>query len=136
MTLIRRSTPLVDLVSFQDAMERLFDERFFRPVWIGNGERLTAPALDLYTTPEAVIAKVALPGVKPEDVDVTIGDDVVTISGAFKEEKETTDAGYVHARAGASQALLEPLDGERRVGGDDRCQLERGRQELLVRDDA
>ena len=96
MTLIRRPTPLTDLVSFQDAMERLFDERFFRPVWIGNGERLTAPALDLYTTPEAVIAKVALPGVKPEDVDVTIGDDVVTISGAFKEEKETTDAGYVH----------------------------------------
>ena len=96
MTLIRRPTPLTDLVSFQDAMERLFDERLFRPVWIGNGERLAAPALDLYTTPEAVIAKVALPGVKPEDVDVTIGDDVVTISGAFKEEKETTDAGYVH----------------------------------------
>ena len=43
-----------------------------------------------------MIAKVALPGVKPEDVDVTIGDDLVTISGAFKEEKETTDAGYVH----------------------------------------
>jgi HSP20 family protein len=50
----------------------------------------------VYTTPEAVIAKVALSGVKPEDVDVTIGDDLVTISGVFKEEKETTDAGYVH----------------------------------------
>jgi len=96
MTLIRRPTPLADLVSFQDAMERLFDERFFRPMWIGNGERRAAPALDLYTTPEAVIAEIALPGVKPEDVDVTIGDDLVTISGAFKEEKATTDAGYVH----------------------------------------
>jgi HSP20 family protein len=95
MTLIRRPTPLADLVSFQDAMERLFDERFFRPMWIGNGERRAAPALDLYTTPDAVIAKVALPGVKPEDVDVTIGDDLVTISGAFKEEKETGDTGYV-----------------------------------------
>jgi HSP20 family protein len=96
MTLIRRPTPLVDLVSFRDAMERLFDERPFRPMWIGNGERGTAPALDLYTTPEAVIAKVALPGIKPEDVDVTIADDMVTISGAFKEEKERSDAGYVH----------------------------------------
>jgi HSP20 family protein len=96
MTLIRRPTPLVDLVSFQDAMERLFDDRFFKPMWIRNGERQAAPALDLYTTPEAVIAKVALPGVKPEDVDVTIGEDLVTISGAFKEEKETGDAGYVH----------------------------------------
>ena len=96
MTLIRRPMPLGDLVSFREAMERLFDERFFRPVWIGNGDRQADPALDLFTTPEAVIAKVALPGVKPEDVDVTIGDDLVTISGAFKEEKETSEAGYVH----------------------------------------
>jgi HSP20 family protein len=96
MTPIRRPTPLVDLVSFRDAMDRLFDDRFFRPMWIGNGERNVAPALDVYTTPEAVIAKVALSGVKPEDVDVTIGDDLVTISGVFKEERETTDAGYVH----------------------------------------
>jgi HSP20 family protein len=95
MTLIRRPTPLVDLVSFRDAMERLFDDRYFRPLWMGNGERQTAPALDLYTTPEAVIAKVALPGVKPEDVDVIVGDDLVTISGAFKEEKETSESGYV-----------------------------------------
>ena len=96
MTLIRRPRALVDLVSFQDAMERLFDDRFFRPIWFGNGEQHAAPALDLYTTPEAVIAKVALPAVRPEDVDITIGDDLVTISGAFKEEKETSDAGYVH----------------------------------------
>jgi HSP20 family protein len=95
MTLIRRPTPLVELVSFRDAMERLFDDRLFRPMWIGNGERKAAPALDLYTTPEAVIAKVALPGVKPEDVDVTVGDDLVRISGAYRLEKETSDAGYV-----------------------------------------
>jgi HSP20 family protein len=93
MTLIR--TPRVDLVSFRDAMEQL-DDRFFRPIWIGSGEQQAAPALDLYTTPEAVIARVALPGVKPEDVDVTISDELVTITGALKEEKETSDAGYVH----------------------------------------
>jgi len=96
MTLIRRPSPLAELVSFQDAMERLFDERSFRPMWVANGERLAVPALDVYGTPEAVIAKVALPGVKPDEVDVTIGDGVVTISGAFTEEKETSEAGYVH----------------------------------------
>jgi HSP20 family protein len=96
MTLIRRPTPLGDLVSFRDTMERLFDDRFFRPIWIGKGDGQTTPALDLYTTPEAVIAKVALPGVKPEEVDVTIADDLVTVSGAFKVEKETSEGGYVH----------------------------------------
>jgi HSP20 family protein len=96
MTLIRRPTPLAELVSFRDAMERLFDDRIFRPMWIGSGDRGSEPALDLYTTPEAVIAKVALPGIRPDDVDVTIGDGLVTISGAFKEEKEAKEAGYVH----------------------------------------
>ena len=96
MTLIRRPTPVTDLVSFRDAMDWLFDERFFRPMWIGNGERQATPALDLYTTPDAVFAKVALPGVKPEDVDVVISEETVTVSGAFQEERETTEAGYVH----------------------------------------
>jgi HSP20 family protein len=96
MTLIRRPSPVADLVSFRDAMDRVFDERLFRPLWLANAERQVVPALDLYATPEAVIAKVALPGVKPENVDVSIDDDIVTITGSFKEEKETTEAGYVH----------------------------------------
>jgi HSP20 family protein len=111
MTIIRRPTALADVVSWPDAMERLFDERFFRPIWIGGSERRVAPALDLYTTPEAVIAKVALPGVKPEDVDVTVADDRVTISGTFKEEKETSEAGYVHrelSEGGFSRSFMLP----------------------------
>jgi Molecular chaperone (small heat shock protein) len=96
MTLIRRPSPFADLVSFRDAMDRLFDERLFRPLWAASGEREAVPALDLYATSEAVIAKVALPGVKPEDVDVSVGDDLVTITGSFKEEKETPKGGYVH----------------------------------------
>ncbi len=95
MTVIRRPTPVADFVSFKDAMERLFDERFFRPIWIGDGEKQVIPALDLYTTPETVIAKIALPGVKPEDLDVTIGDDLVTINGSFMEE-EPLEEGFVH----------------------------------------
>jgi HSP20 family protein len=87
---------LADVVTLRDTMERLFDERFLRPIWPGNGERETTPPLDLFTTQEAVIAKVALPGVKPEDVDVTIADDLVTIRGSYEEEKETKDAGYTH----------------------------------------
>jgi HSP20 family protein len=98
MTLIRRPSPIADVVSFRDAMERWFDDRLFRPIWplTREGEPVVAPALDLYMTAEAVIAKVALPGLKPEDVDVTIGEDVVTISGSYKDEKETTEAGYLN----------------------------------------
>lgn len=95
MTLMRRPSNLSDVVTLRDAMERLFDDRTFRPLWHWNGDREVAPRLDLYTTPEAVIAKVALPGLKPDDVDVSIVDDVVTIQGSYKEEKETTETGYL-----------------------------------------
>jgi HSP20 family protein len=81
MTLIRRPPPFADLVTLRDTMEQFFDERFMRPMWPFDGER----------------RMVALPGVKPEAVEVTITEDLVTISGSFEEEKEeTTEAGYVH----------------------------------------
>lgn len=95
MTLMRRYSPFGD-VTLRDAMDRLFDERFLRPIWRWDGERETSPALDVYTNQDAVVARIALPGVRPEDVDVSIADDMVTIRGSFEEEKETTEAGYLH----------------------------------------
>jgi HSP20 family protein len=96
MAISRRPSPLADVVTMRDAVERMLDERFLRPFWPVNGDRQSVPAIDLYTTPDAVVAKVALPGVKPEDVDVSIADDVATVSGTFGEEKETTEEGFVH----------------------------------------
>jgi len=96
MTIIRRPTPFSEFVSLRDAMERLFDEQLFRPLWTADGEREVLPALDLYTTPDAVVARVALPGVKPEDVDITVAEEVVTIKGTFQEVKETPEPGYIH----------------------------------------
>ena len=96
MTLMRRPSSFAEVVNLRDAMDRLFDERFFRPIWPWTGEHEAVPALDLYTTQDAVIAKVALPGVKPEDVDVTIADGLVTVQGSYEEQTETTEAGYLH----------------------------------------
>jgi HSP20 family protein len=73
--------------AFREAMERLSDGPL-------------APALDLFMTTEGVVAKAALPGVKPDDVDITIGDDLVTISGFVEDESETTKGGYVHRELG------------------------------------
>jgi HSP20 family protein len=96
MTLIRRPSPVAELVTLREAMERLFDDRLFRPIWTLGEDRAAVPALDVYTTSDAVIAKIALPGVKSEDLDITIGDDLVTVTGSFTEEGETTTADYVH----------------------------------------
>jgi HSP20 family protein len=54
-----------------------------------------APALDLIETREAIVAKVALPGPKPRELDITIEDGLVRIRGCV-QEAETTNAGYLH----------------------------------------
>jgi len=112
MTLMRRPSPMAEVVSLRDAVERLFDDRFMRPIWPFNGEREATPALDLYTTPESVIARIALPGVKPEDVDVSVADDLVTVTGTFKEEKETAEPGYIHkelSRGAFHRSFMVPI---------------------------
>lgn len=96
MTLTRRPVLIPDPTAFHDSLERLFDDRFFRPFRIRPVEGEAVPALDLYTTAEAVIAKVALPGVKPDELDVRIAGDMVTISGDSTEEHEEQEAGYVY----------------------------------------
>lgn len=73
--------PAPFLQGLREAMERLADGPL-------------APALDLYVTARSVVARVALPGPKPEDVNVTIDGGLVTISGSVNEEHG--DAGYVH----------------------------------------
>jgi HSP20 family protein len=83
--------PFNEMMSLRDAMDRLFEDSFVRPRFgeliprVGFGEM----AIDMYETKDDVVVKTALPGVKPEDVDVTITGDVLSIKGETKEEKET-----------------------------------------------
>jgi HSP20 family protein len=77
--------PAPFLDAYRDAVERL-------------GDGPLAPGLDLYTTPETIVASVALPGVKPQDVDIDVADDLVTISGSVTDEARAGD--YVYRELG------------------------------------
>jgi HSP20 family protein len=96
MTLVRRVTPFENLVSLRETMDRLFDETLFRPLRFGDGKHGIYPLIDLYTTPDAVIAEIALPGLKLEEVDISMTEDLVTITGTFEEPKEAVERGYVY----------------------------------------
>jgi HSP20 family protein len=87
--MIRR--PAAEYVPLRDAFDRLFDESFFRPLRLG---RDAVPLVDLVTTPEDAILKVALPGIKPEDVSIDVTEEAVTISGKYAEELDERDVGY------------------------------------------
>jgi HSP20 family protein len=55
-----------------------------------------SPPIDLFTTPDSIIAKVGLPGVRREDVDVIVGDDLVTIRGSSDSETEPAAGEQIH----------------------------------------
>ena len=107
-----RWEPWSDLVSLREAMDRLFEESFVRPRagWLaplGDGSL----AVDMYETDEEVIVKTTVPGVKSEDIDVSITGDVLTIKGETKAEEKVEKANYIRQerRYGAfSRSLTLP----------------------------
>jgi len=96
MNLIRRQ-PATELVSLRQAMERLFDESFFAPYHLARGlETGEIIPIDMYYTPESLVVKASLPGLKPEEVDISIEDNVLTIKGETKAQEETKEANYIY----------------------------------------
>jgi len=84
--------PMNEMVTLREAMDRLFDDAFTRPLGLSNLADM--PAIDLYQTEDKVVVKAGLPGLKPEDVQVTVTANTLSLRGEFKEEKEEKDATY------------------------------------------
>jgi len=96
MTIIRRTNPLGELVSLRQAMDRLFEDSFVRPRTAIGGADEHSLALDIRTTGDELVVEAALPGIKPEDVDVTVLGDTLTISAAHRSEESRDNDGYTY----------------------------------------
>jgi HSP20 family protein len=94
MANVIRWDPFQDTVSLRDAMDRLFEESFVRPTLreSGNGSRAASLPVDLYETPEAVMVKTRLPGVNPEDVEVNVNGDNLTIKAELHSDATLDEA--------------------------------------------
>ncbi|MDP9363846.1 MAG: Hsp20/alpha crystallin family protein [Chloroflexota bacterium] len=92
-----RWDPLNDLVSLREAMNNLLEESFVRPRGGGSGGGAgagSAPAglpVDIRETPEAFVLRASVPGVRPEDVDLTVLGDTLRITGRHREVQEQND---------------------------------------------
>ena len=89
--------PFRDLVSMQEAMNHLFGESFLRPKagWLApTGER--ALAVDMYETDDAVVVKSAIPGIKAEDLDISVTGDTLTIKGETRTDAEIKEENYLY----------------------------------------
>ena len=96
MASIVRWTPFDEMVSLHKTMDRLFQESFVRPYRSSqNGEGSVAMArlpIDLYETDEELVLKARLPGVNPEDVEITINNEELTIKAELSSEAALDEA--------------------------------------------
>jgi len=85
---IERWDPFREAVSLGDAMNLLFRESFVRPS-SGTGQSgLATLPLDVSENENEFVVKASLPGVKPEDVQITVHGDTLTIRAETKAEEE------------------------------------------------
>lgn len=91
--MIRHTSPFGELLQLRRAMERMFDDPFFRQAGTtrSTGRRLP---LDVYETPDAIVIEAALPGIRPEDVEVSVLGDTLTLSAGSESESDSEANGY------------------------------------------
>jgi HSP20 family protein len=110
-TLVRWD-PFRDLVSIEDELNRLFGRTFAgvestRPSATGTW----MPSMDVFETEGEIVAKVELPGIEPGDVDVSVEDSRLTVSGRREFSSEVKEEQYhrVERRYGAfTRAITLP----------------------------
>ncbi len=84
--------PMEELISLPEAMSRLLEESVVRPRILRRREEavLRLP-LDAYETDEAIVILASLPGVNPDEVEITLEEDRLTIKGQFPQRMENVD---------------------------------------------
>jgi HSP20 family protein len=92
MTVITRWDPFREFSTLQDRMNRLFRETQ------GPEEALTttsfAPPVDVYEDEHTVTLKIEVPGIDEKDIDVRIENNVLTVHGERKFEKEEKEENF------------------------------------------
>lgn len=83
-------SPFAEIERIRREFDRLMEELMPRE----EGERVFAPVVDVYETDQELVVKAELPGVKKENVEVTIRDNALHIRGEKKEEKEEKTETY------------------------------------------
>jgi len=94
--MIERHDPFRQALGLRQMMDRLLEDAFVSPRALMErmgGE--AAPALDVYEEGDSYVVEARLPGMKPEDVDVSVEQGVLTISGESKAEQERQERTYL-----------------------------------------
>jgi HSP20 family protein len=114
MANITRFDPVNEIVSLRSAMDRLFEDSFVSPLaWrtLANGEGINPP-IDVHETADEIVVTASLPGMKADDLEITMTGQSLTLRGEFKAADEVSRDQYLYRerRFGAfSRSLQLPV---------------------------
>lgn len=92
---MQRWDPFNEVSSLRRAMDRLLEESFVRTPATGRGGT-DGFDLDVMEQEGNIVVKAALPGVKPEDINISVEKGILTIDGETREEHEQGEGRYYH----------------------------------------
>ncbi len=75
-------------------LARVFDDPFYRVLSGGDATCRWCPAVDVSEDAKEILVSADLPGVDPKDVEITVKENVLSLSGERKAEKEEKDESY------------------------------------------
>jgi len=90
-----RWDPFREMMTLRDAMDRMFENAFISPRttnWFTEGE--IPLALDVVEEDDKYIVEASVPGINPDDLEITYDNNMLTIKGEVKEEKEIEEKRY------------------------------------------
>ena len=94
MNIMNRWDPSRGAMTLQEQFGRMFGEV---PERTGEESNLTAwaPAVDIYETENELVIKADLPEVNPQDLDIRVANNILTIRGERKFEKKVNEENYL-----------------------------------------
>jgi HSP20 family protein len=101
MSNLTRWEPASEFMTLRDAMDRLFDDAVTRPFSLGRngGSTWSSLPIDMYQTNDDVVVKAVVPGIRPDQVQINVTGDVLTIRGEVSQEEERTSSAQRKDRA-------------------------------------
>jgi len=125
--MITRYDPFREALSLRRAMDQLFEQSFVRPNMMSGAAPQLAP-MDICETQNGYEVDVALPGVRPEDIELTVDQNTLTIRGRFSHQNEHQDQPEGQAQ-GQQQAQAGQTQGQQQTQQDGGQQKQQGKME-------
>lgn len=91
---VERWDPFREVGDFQSELNRVFDGFFGRTGTVPGGDRVWAPAVDMYETKDDLVVTAELPGVNEKEVQLSITGDVLSLRGERTLNQDTSQENF------------------------------------------